>query len=136
MGDQTRTVELKATVVSGRGLAGSLRAADVAELSKRQEIPLVDGSLNLVLSSPIWLDASRTVYVGETGHFYWQAELNGIPIVLNRWSCPAHILEAYSTTHIRSKLNLEDGDRVTLSIPLNTVTPKRARGHETDWCGI
>ena len=118
-------VELKAIVMSGRGLATTLRAEDIAQLSKLQGIALKHGSLNLVGRAPVWLDTSCAIYSSNENIFYWHASLEGVPIILNRWrGCPAHVYEIFSENYLRTMLNLRDGDVVTISIPLNIINSK------------
>ena len=105
-------------------MASSLRSEEIAKLSKLRGLDLLNGSLNLVGTSPVWLDTCHALYSSGKGNFYWEACLEGIPIILNRGGFPAHIFEVFSENHLRSVLNLQDGDVVTISIPLEIINAK------------
>ena len=111
------TVHLQAKVVPGRGNASRERQSDLQQLSKLLQKSIVPGSLNLSCHSPIWLDTKRAIFSNGRYHYFWQASLNGLPVIVNRWigSCPAHIFEIYADTHLRSTFQLCDGDYVRLS---------------------
>jgi hypothetical protein len=88
----------------------------VAALSEISGTPFVGGSLNLVSDVPVWLDARAAFYRSE-GHIFWRASLEGVPVVLNRWSsCPAHIFEVFAPVQLRSALGLDDGHVVRLEV--------------------
>ena len=107
-----------AFVLRGRGNASKDRSAEIRELSQQFGISLINGSLNLVGESPVWLDSRKAIYTNGRTHFYWKCHLNNIPVILNRWSegCPVHVYEIFSEEHLRSKLGLSDGDSVVLEI--------------------
>jgi hypothetical protein len=91
-------------------------APHVAALSALSGTPFVDGSLNLVHDAPVWLNADAAFYRNE-GFIFWRASLEGIPVVVNRWSsCPAHIFEVFAPVQLRSALSLENGDVVRLEV--------------------
>lgn len=116
-------MKFPAFVVSGRGMASKLRRDDVTHLSQNLGITLVPGSMNLVCHQPVWLNTTKSIYRNEQGHFYWNAQLNGYPVLVSRWSgsCPVHVLEVYSEEHLRSRFALNDGDAVSIEIPDETV---------------
>ena len=115
-------VNVSAIVVSGRGMAADTRTDEVATLSKQLNTSLVSGSLNLVAKKPLWLDEKSAIYTTNQGHMYWEATLNGLPVLVNRWKgdCPAHIYEIYANTKLRTALKLKDGAVVHLD--LNRIT--------------
>jgi hypothetical protein len=121
-GDVTTVV---CSVLPGRGRASRVRAAEVDRLSALNCGPLVRGSLNLMSLRPTWLNLESAFFVaGE--HHYWKAEIEGIPVILNRWhGCPAHVYEVFSEVHLRSALSLRDESRVSLSIPREHVDAER-----------
>lgn len=131
-GDATRIV---CSVLPGRGRAASVRAAEVDRLSELTCGSLVSGSLNLMSLRPTWLNMESAFFVaGE--HHYWKAEIEGIPVILNRWhGCPAHVYEVFSEVHLRSALSLRDESRVSLSIPREHVDVERtaALGNMLVW---
>ena len=112
-------------MLSGRGIASVQRSRDIARISSKFAIPLINGSLNLAATSPVWLDTRQAIFAGEDQHFFWPARLNGVDVFLNRWTstCPVHIFEVFSTEHLRSKFGLTDGDSVTLEISGALVDP-------------
>ena len=115
------TVDAPVQIVDGRGMAASLRSEDVGCLATLERVSLVPGSLNLIGEEPVWLDKSAAVFIGKTGHCFWRAKLNEVPILLNRWAGPAHVYEAFSEHHLRSLLKLKSGDHAVLSIPNDSV---------------
>lgn len=116
-------VDVKAIVVTGRGIATDWRESETAALSNELGIVLVSGSLNLVADKPLWLDSKLAIMSTEQGHLYWRASLNGWPVIVNRWKrdCPAHVFEIYADTRLREKFNLKDGDQVCLSLDKSIV---------------
>lgn len=112
------TVIVKAKVVTGRGRATKLRSDDVRVLSSQIGKELLQGSLNLVSNKPLWIRKETAIYSTDDGHLYWHGLLNGLPVIVNRLIAgyPVHIYEIYSDIHLRDTLNLNDGDKVSLSI--------------------
>ena len=125
--DSTSILRLGAFVTSGRGLATDARRDDLKELSKLCGIAFVSGSLNLVSKRPVWLVPGSAIY--RKGSFiFWEASLGGLPVVIGRWlsGCPAHVFEVFAAQRLRDKLDLHDGDRVILEIPMNIISPDQS----------
>lgn len=122
-----KSKQIKTIVLGGRGNASRDRSVDVKELSERLSISLIDGSLNLAGTIPVWLDPEKAIYTNGKSHFYWKAHLNRCPVILNRWStgCPVHIYEIFSEEHLRSKFGLSDGDPVVLEISTEIIDGER-----------
>lgn len=117
---------LRAKVTSGHGWAAQMRAGDVAKLSAINGEKLIDGSLNLISSSPVWLNARSAIYRNGS-QIFWRASLEQMPVVLNRWaSCPAHVFEIFASVHLRSALGLRDGNIVHLEIADEIISPSDA----------
>jgi hypothetical protein len=116
-------ITVRTRVASGLGLAKKLRCKEIEYLSDLIGSDLVKGSLNLVADKPLWLNNKTVIYSTEEGHMYWQAVMNGVPVIVNRWrgDCPAHIYEIYATTMLRSELGLVDGDIVCLDLDKRIV---------------
>ena len=122
-----QTQKIQAFVLGGRGIASEIRADETQEISRKFGLSLINGSLNLISKSPVWLDTDRAIYTNGNGHFYWRASLNGIPVIVNRWirRCPVHIYEVFAEEHLRSRFGLVDGDAVTLEISNDIVDKER-----------
>jgi len=119
-------IHIDATVTSGRGIATKERASDVLQISKEHNIPLINGSLNLTSKKPLWLEPEHAIFQKD-GHAYWPAWIEGVPILINRWSglCPVHVFEVFAGEMLREKFNLNDGDTVTISLPQKYQSLKR-----------
>jgi hypothetical protein len=110
-------VNLKGQVVSGRGLA----AAELLTLREQVQTivqePLCPGSLNIILNRPVRLrDAAGSAFDFDYRRL-WRASLGGINVWVYRWrESPLHIVEILSPVHLRERLNLKNGDTVTLRI--------------------
>lgn len=111
-------VVIRAKVTSGRGKAGYLRSNDVVELSQITGSNIINGSLNLVASRPLWLNPDTAIYSTDEGHMYWKAQIGEKEVLLNRWKggCPVHIYEVFADFHLRKSLKLKDGDILELTI--------------------
>ena len=119
-------VQVWARVTSGRGWASRTRGDDVAKLAALNGATFVDGSLNLISSGPVWLDARSAIYRNGS-QIFWRASLEGMPVVLNRWaSCPAHVFEIFASVHLRNTLGLKDGDTVRLEMADEIISPSDA----------
>lgn len=132
------TIDIACIVVPGRGQASRVRARDIEDVSAARELPLVQGSLNLISEQPLYLRMEQAFFSVDN-HAYWDAKLDGVPVILNRWrGCPAHVFEVFSDRHLRSALSLTDRSRVTLSIPGQTVDISRSRSlcNRLIWYGI
>jgi Methyltransferase domain len=110
-------VAVAGQVVAGRGLAG----AELVNLREQIQAivgePLCPGSLNIVLNHPVrLLDAAGFSF--DLGYrTLWLASLGGMDVWVYRWrESPLHIVEILSSVHLRERLNLKDGDIVTLRL--------------------
>jgi len=99
------------------------RVDDVASISMIEGVEFVQGSLNLVSNTPVWLDAGSAIYKSGA-QLFWRASLEGTPVILNRWvgGCPVHVFEVFAAVRLRDVLGLEDGDAVNLEIPDEIVS--------------
>lgn len=113
------------SVLRGRGAATRVRAAEIEQLGALKGAALVSGSLNLVAREPTWLKIESAFFAARE-HHYWDAEIDGVPVILNRWrGCPAHVFEVYAAVHLRSALSLGEDSTVCLSIPQAHVDATR-----------
>jgi hypothetical protein len=110
-------VALEGQVVSGRGRA----AFDLVTL--REEVqtivgePLCPGSLNIILNHPVRLVDAAGFPFDLDYRTLWRASLGGIDVWVYRWrESPLHIVEILSSVYLRERLNLKNGDTVTLLI--------------------
>jgi hypothetical protein len=117
---------IPAFVVSGRGIAASLRAEDVSLINEMHNLRVIDGSLNLLSKAPIYLDPDAAFLRGAW-HFFWYAAIGDVPVIVNRWKsdCPAHVFEVFSDRHLRSALKLRENSQVILKIPKTCIDHKR-----------
>jgi hypothetical protein len=110
-------VPLQGQVVSGRGLA------TLELLTLREQVqtivkePLCPGSLNVILNHPVRLVDAAGFAFDLDYRTLWRASLGGIDVWVYRWrESPLHVVEVLSTVHLRERLNLKNGDTVTLRI--------------------
>lgn len=116
-----------AAVTSGYGWASRDCDEEIAALSAMDGAQFVAGSLNLVGSSPVWLDIRSASYRNGIRTF-WRARLEGIPVMIERslGNHPAHVFEIFATVRLRDALRVKDGDAVTLDIPTEIVSVEHA----------
>ena len=103
-------------VTRGRGLASSIRSQDVRIISRSSGKNLAPGSLNLFSTRALYVNKT-TAFLKIADNYYWPAKLLDIPIYISVWDDgPAHVFEVFSEHHLRSTLNLNDGDRVAVKV--------------------
>ena len=110
-------VALEGQVVCGRGLAGPELVTLSEQLQTIVKEPLCPGSLNIVLNRPVrLLDAAGFAF--DRGYrTLWPASLGGINVWVYRWrESPLHVVEILSPVYLRGRLDLKDGDAVTLRL--------------------
>ena len=110
-------VALEGQVVCGRGLA----APELVTLSEQVQAivkePLCPGSLNIVLNRPVRLLDTAGFAFDRAYRTLWPASLGGINVWVYRWrESPLHVVEILSSVYLRGRLNLKNGDAVTLRI--------------------
>jgi hypothetical protein len=110
-------VAVAGQVVAGRGLAG----AELVNLREQIQAivgePLCPGSLNIVLNHPVRLLDAAGFSFDLDYRTLWQASLGGMDVWVYRWrESPLHIVEILSSVHLRKRLNLKNGDTVTLRV--------------------
>jgi hypothetical protein len=110
-------VVLEGQVACGRGLAAPELMALRDQVQAIVKEPLCPGSLNLVLKRPVrFVDAAGFAF-DLNYRTLWRASLNGIDVWIYRWrESPLHIVEVLSSVRLRERLNLQNGDTVTLRI--------------------
>ena len=110
-------VALEGQVVAGRGLAAPELVTLREQVQAIVKEPLCPGSLNIVLNRPVrLLDTAGFAFDGDY-RTLWRASLGGINVWVYRWSeSPLHVVEILSSVYLRERLNLENGDTVTLRI--------------------
>jgi SAM-dependent methyltransferase len=102
-------------VVAGRGLA----APELVTLREQVQAivgePLCPGSLNVVLKHPVRLLDAAGFAFDLNYRTLWRASLGGVNVWVYRWrESPLHIVEILASVHLRERLNLKDGDTVSL----------------------
>ena len=119
-----KCIEIEGTVVSGRGQASLRLAESAAELESITNESLVPGSLNTILDRPVWLAPERAIAFSGGRWLLWRGWLEGNPVWLFRWSiAPLHVVEILSSTHLRSKFNLRDGERIRIKMDIDQLRP-------------
>jgi hypothetical protein len=110
-------VALKGQVVSGRGMAALELLTLREQVQAIVKEPLCPGSLNITLNHPVrLLDAAGFAFDLDY-RTLWRASLGGIDVWVYRWrESPLHIVEILSSVCLRDRLNLKNGDTVTLRI--------------------
>jgi CTP-dependent riboflavin kinase len=118
----TPVVALEGQVVCGRGLA----APELVTLSEQLQAivnePLCPGSLNIVLNHPVRLLDTAGFSFDRRYRTLWPASLGGINVWVYRWrESPLHVVEILSSVYLRGRLNLKNGDAVTLRISRSQI---------------
>ena len=109
-------------ILPGRGKASGQLAAMSAEMDRITGETLFPGSLNVILEWPLMLDEKAAGVFDEGRRMMWRATLNDAPVWIYRWRhAPLHAAEILSTFRLRDHLGLRDGDRVTLTLPRQSV---------------
>lgn len=122
-------------VSGGRGRASIVRSDEVRELATQAKTPLFPGSLNVLITHPVYL-LPKTADYTRGGHMYFLAKVNEVDVYLNRWKgSPAHVFEVFSTQHLRSSLRVENGSVLKLKIPIHCVDQRRTsnKGNRLTW---
>jgi hypothetical protein len=110
-------VALQGQVVSGRGLAAPELLTLREQVQTIVNEPLCPGSLNIVLNHPVRLVDAAGYAFDLDYRTLWRASLGGIDVWVYRWrESPLHIVEILSSVYLRDRLNLKNGDTVTLRI--------------------
>jgi hypothetical protein len=110
-------IALEGQVVGGRGLAAPELVALREQVQAIVKEPLCPGSLNLVLNRPVRLLDTAGFAFDLDYRTLWRASLGGIDVWVYRWrESPLHIVEILSSVYLRERLNLKNGDTVTLRI--------------------
>ncbi len=110
-------IALTGQVVSGRGRAAPDLLSVREQLQTIVKQPLYPGSLNIILTRPVRLLDTAGFAFDLDYRTLWRASLGGINVWIYRWrESPLHIVEILSSFHLRERLNLKNGDTVTLRI--------------------
>jgi hypothetical protein len=110
-------IALEGQVVGGRGLAAPELVALREQVQAIVKEPLCPGSLNLVLNRPVRLLDTAGFAFDLDYRTLWRASLSGIDVWIYRWrESPLHIVEILSSVYLRERLNLKNGDTVTLRL--------------------
>jgi hypothetical protein len=110
-------IEINGRVGSGRGLASPYIATIQAELASITDEEIFPGTLNIILDRPWRLNETEALFFDQSWRMLWPATLNGIDVWIYRWRHTAlHVVEVLSSVHLRNRLGLKDGDRVTLTM--------------------
>jgi hypothetical protein len=113
----SREIALEGQVACGRGLAAPELVALREQVQAIVKEPLCPGSLNLVLNRPVRLLDAAGFAFDLNYRTLWRASLSGIDVWVYRWrESPLHIVEILSSVYLRERLNLKNGDTVTLRI--------------------
>jgi Methyltransferase domain len=108
-------VALQGQVVGGRGLAAPEFVTLGEQMQAIVKEPLCPGSLNVVLNRPVRLLDTAGFSFDRNYRTLWRASLGGINVWVYRWrETPLHIVEILSSVYLRERLNLKNGDAVTL----------------------
>src|SRR5580658_9975920 len=110
-------VALEGQVVSGRGLAARELLTLREQVQTIVNEPLCPGSLNIVLNHPVRLVDAAGFAFDLDYRTLWRASLGGIDVWVYRWrETPLHVVEILSSVYLRGRLNLKNGDAVTLRL--------------------
>jgi hypothetical protein len=108
-------VALEGQVVCGRGLAAPELVTLSTQVQAIVKEPLCPGSLNIVLNRPVRLLDTAGFAFDRGYRTLWRASLGGIDVWVYRWrESPLHVVEILAPIYLRGRLNLKDGDAVTL----------------------
>jgi len=114
-------------VSSGRGVASSSLLTRAPVLQSYFGAEPVPGTLNVLLLGPVELPVEAAIIRDGPGGMFWAAELEGVPCLAVRayvqYFWPLHAVEFISTVHLRSTLQVVDGDKVKLTFPESPPLP-------------
>jgi hypothetical protein len=114
----------RGTVVAGRRLTRATVERHLDELHSLTREQFFPGSLNIALSTPLRLSCESTLTFDSGRRFVWPARLNGVGVWLYRWpTAPLSVIEVLSPIHLRRRLDLTDGARVTIEIDEAHIEP-------------
>lgn len=117
-------IPLQGLVIGGRGKAGRFLGDDRSTVEEQLGEQVYEGSLNLVLRRPIELRVSHAVLLDGGLRPFWPASVSGISVWIYRPpGAPEHIVELVADRHLRSALNLRDGDQLTVRAREDDVAP-------------
>lgn len=119
--DGVAATTINGRVTSGFGIANSLVRKNYGLIRRSIGENFIDGSLNVVLRRPLMLKRETAIQIRfeqeEDVQLQWPGKLNGLDVWLHRWDgAPLHVLEIMSTVHLRTHMNLSDGDEVQIAI--------------------
>ncbi len=118
---------MRGRVVSGGKMGTQNTRRDADKLREALGAAVVDGTLNVLLRRPVMFanETAIRIPVGDGGfpRLEWAGTLNGINVWINRRSKPLHIAGLLSTVHLRTRLNLSDGDEVHIVVRRRDVVP-------------
>jgi hypothetical protein len=113
---------LEGQVVCGRGLAAPELVTLIEQVLAIVKEPLCPGSLNIVLTRPVRLLDTAGFAFDRGYRTLWPASLGGINVWVYRWrESPLHVVEILSSVYLRGRLNLKNGDAVTLRMNIAQI---------------
>ena len=116
-------VAFEGQVVCGRGLAAPELVTLSVQVQAIVKEPLCPGSLNIVLNRPMRLLDTAGFAFDRGYRTLWPASLGGINVWVYRWrESPLHVVEILSSVYLRGRLNLKNGDAVTLRLTRRGAT--------------
>jgi len=138
-GSASRTRSYRGRVISGRGIMGRVLGELTPQISEKLGVPVVDGSLNLILRRPVRLRDSTALTIEDGKRRFWPASVSGTPVWVYRWvGATEHVVELVAEQHLRSAMHLSDGDTLTVNLNLKDVesmTPIRYIAWAILWLG-
>lgn len=129
----------RGTVLSGRGKARGHMNAEYDAFRASTGENLIPGSLNLVLSKPVYLNSKTAVLVSGGARLLWRAELLDLPVWIYRFPhAPLHVIEVLSSVRLRNALGLQDGDTAILYLSgddIEALSPRQRLAWNLLWKG-
>ena len=108
-------IAVTGAVLSGRGQARKHIEAQHAAFREALGEDLIPGSLNLVLSRPVFFNLDRAISLANGNRLLWKARLSNQDVWAYRWpDAPLHVVEVLSSIHFRKTFGIKDGDRMPI----------------------
>jgi hypothetical protein len=118
--DASEILKLNGRVTSGRGVSTANVGRNAGRIHDALGTTVVEGSLNILLKRPVMLANETAIPMRfDRGQLRldWPGRLNGIDVWVHRWqTAPLHVVELLSAVHLRTHLNLSNGDEVQIEM--------------------
>ncbi len=120
---EQENITLSGYVISGRNIGASMIERSKERIKDILGTEPYAGTLNVVMDNPfLFRLASQIDEKGKQFAIYCSVE--GIACLIYRWrGAPLHVVEIIAPMHLRSALNLKEGQRIDIIVPKDKMLP-------------